>query len=78
MDMLHWVYPFIVYHLSFEMLPLSGCYNNASTNVHVQDSVWAMLPFFLGIYLGVELLGPVVTLCYIPFLSVDTSCSVFG
>ena len=36
--------------------------SNAAMNIHVQVLTWTYILFLLGIYLGVELAGDIVTL----------------
>ena len=39
--------------------------NDASMNIHIQDFMWTYVLLLWGIYLGVKLLGHVVTPCLI-------------
>ena len=61
-----------IYHILFIHLSVdkySGCFyflaimNNTSVSIHVQEFVWMWFSVLWGMYLGVKLLGHVVTLC---------------
>lgn len=61
-----------IYHILFIRLSVdkySGCFyfltimNNTSVSILVQEFVWTWFSALLGVYLGVKLLGHVVTLC---------------
>ena len=63
-----YILPFIYLFISwwtFGLFLIFGFYKYAAVNIHIQVFVWKHL-FLLGIYLGVELLGHMVTLC-LPF-----------
>lgn len=61
MDVAHFVYPFVDGHLNSLHLSLyTALLQHSCTSF-----VWMFAFVFLGIYLGVELLGHLVTLCLI-------------
>ena len=60
LDIPHFIYPFSWWNLGcFHFLAMS----NGSMNIHVWVLCEQMFSFLFGIYLGVEMLGHVVTIC---------------